>query len=1073
MMVKSSPNDCSVSSNHSLLQGIVDVLCEACEQLKWKAPTKIQREALPVALQGSDVIGLAETGSGKTGAFALPILQTLLDNPQRLYALVLTPTRELAFQISEQFEALGASIGIKCAVIVGGIDMMTQALMLAKKPHVVIATPGRLVDHLENTKGFNLRSLKYLVMDEADRILNMDFEQEVDKILKVIPRERRTLLFSATMTKKVAKLQRASLQNPVRVEVSSKYQTVDKLQQYYLFIPVKFKDVYLVYILNELAGNSFMVFCSTCANTQRVALMLRNLGLTAIPLHGQMSQSKRLGALNKFKSKNRSILIATDVASRGLDIPHVDVVLNLDIPTHSKDYIHRVGRTARAGRSGVAITFVSQYDVELYQRIEHLIGKKLPLYKTEEEEVMQLMERVTEAQRFAKMEMNETERGRKKRKNDDEEADDTEEALGVLPDIPDDTPETNPLLRYHEMPDFSIPPDKIITGAAKLSQDFDMTFQSHLKDLQESEEIPTFESVLHPVEKARVPLYYSLYTGKQLGVGKTGKYYDAFLKTTDIAGRIESERWYGQSLYKALLSVRNNGNLTEAQSRLLDLYIHEFIRNGAELKDSQKKGLSTITKKILHKQDKYRLNLDNALSTSMQKVDESFVQGIPLNVLQYMVPPGSDPRKGPWRIVHHPVVYDGILRYCRLGSLRKEVWIKMVSMAGSEMMEKRSSNVQAIHGIVQNRHLLATKLGFKSYVDMVLERTMAGSMDNIVSVLDMMKNKLYDIVKNDIEILHFKSLDQFSEFFPYTKVRDNFFQLCTKLFGTVAGTIYIDPFARNHKVDHTYYEMGRDRSTVVDTTPLVYASLRNPPPFDQSSPSLLNIGDLYSFIMTMGCVLQCVLSKAPYSELSGDRFMEPDAQYIVPYTLWNLVYCPEVFSSLSSHHATGEKIPTELLDRMITSQHHMQSIDVLNEVFKSALDLEFYLEETRGTFIKTPESTPDQYRRLYKEFIPMPLHPKDERFCTFNDIFIGNKSCLYYADTWAKMVAADAVSAFKDVIGDDEKLAIVGRRFRDTYLRMGAAVDPKTVFRTFMGRDPTPEPFLSKFREEKLITTEE
>ncbi len=160
--------------------------------------------------------------------------------------------------------------------------------------------------------------------------------------------------------------------------------------------------MYLVYILNELAGNSFMVFCNTCSNTQRIALLLRNLGFTAIPLHGQMSQSKRLGSLNKFKSKTRSILIATDVASRGLDIPHVDVVINFDIPTHSKDYIHRVGRTARAGRYGKSITFVSQYDVELYQRIEHLIGKKLPLFETHEEEVMLLTERVTEAQRFAK-----------------------------------------------------------------------------------------------------------------------------------------------------------------------------------------------------------------------------------------------------------------------------------------------------------------------------------------------------------------------------------------------------------------------------------------------------------------------------------------------------------------------------------------------------------------------------------------------------------------------------------------------------------------------------------------------
>lgn len=333
--------------------GLTDVLCKACEQLKWAKPSKIQRESIPVALQGKDVIGLAETGSGKTAAFALPILQSLLQNPQRYFALILTPTRELAFQISEQFEALGSSIGVKCAVIVGGMDMMSQALILAKKPHILIATPGRLLDHLENTKGFSLRALKYLVMDEADRILNMDFEVEVDKILKVIPRERRTFLFSATMTKKVKKLQRACLQDPVKVEVSTKYQTVEKLQQYYVFIPVKFKDVYLMYILNELAGNTFMIFCSTCNNTIRTALMLRSLGLTAVPLHGQMSQNKRLAALTKFKAKSRSILISTDVASRGLDIPHVDVVINFDIPTHSKDYIHRVGRTARAGRSGM------------------------------------------------------------------------------------------------------------------------------------------------------------------------------------------------------------------------------------------------------------------------------------------------------------------------------------------------------------------------------------------------------------------------------------------------------------------------------------------------------------------------------------------------------------------------------------------------------------------------------------------------------------------------------------------------------------------------------------------------
>uniref|UniRef100_A0A2I2YQH1 RNA helicase n=1 Tax=Gorilla gorilla gorilla TaxID=9595 RepID=A0A2I2YQH1_GORGO len=362
--------------------GVTDVLCEACDQLGWTKPTKIQVEAIPLALQGRDIIGLAETGSGKTGAFALPILNALLETPQRLFALVLTPTRELAFQISEQFEALGSSIGVQSAVIVGGIDSMSQSLALAKKPHIIIATPGRLIDHLENTKGFNLRALKYLVMDEADRILNMDFETEVDKILKVIPRDRKTFLFSATMTKKVQKLQRAALKNPVKCAVSSKYQTVEKLQQYYIFIPSKFK-------------------------------------------------SKRLGSLNKFKAKARSILLATDVASRGLDIPHVDVVVNFDIPTHSKDYIHRVGRTARAGRSGKAITFVTQYDVELFQRIEHLIGKKLPGFPTQDDEVMMLTERVAEAQRFARMELREHGEKKKRSREDAGDNDDTEGAIGV------------------------------------------------------------------------------------------------------------------------------------------------------------------------------------------------------------------------------------------------------------------------------------------------------------------------------------------------------------------------------------------------------------------------------------------------------------------------------------------------------------------------------------------------------------------------------------------------------------------------------------------------------------------
>ncbi|KAK4393391.1 DEAD-box ATP-dependent RNA helicase 10 [Sesamum angolense] len=317
--------------------GINEQLAEACDNLGWKNPTKIQVEAIPMALEGKDIIGLAQTGSGKTGAFAIPILQSLLETPQAFFACVLSPTRELAIQIAEQFEALGSGIGVKCAVLVGGVDQVQQSIALGKRPHIVVATPGRLIDHLSNTKGFSLRTLKYLVLDEADRLLNEDFEKAIDELLNVIPRDRRTYLFSATMTKKVKKLQRACLKNPVKIEAASKYSTVDTLKQQYRFVPAKYK-------------------------------------------------SKRLGALNKFKAGECNILICTDVASRGLDIPSVDMVINYDIPTNSKDYIHRVGRTARAGRSGVAISIVNQYELEWYLQIEKLIGKKLPEYPAEEEE---------------------------------------------------------------------------------------------------------------------------------------------------------------------------------------------------------------------------------------------------------------------------------------------------------------------------------------------------------------------------------------------------------------------------------------------------------------------------------------------------------------------------------------------------------------------------------------------------------------------------------------------------------------------------------------------------------------
>jgi ATP-dependent RNA helicase DDX47/RRP3 len=357
--------------------GLLKQLTEKCKELGYTKPTPIQQQTIPIQ---QDLIALAQTGSGKTLAFVLPLIQDLFNNPCSVHSLILAPTRELALQIHECVEAVGSCVGVKSVCVVGGMDMVQQQIALSKQPHVVVCTPGRILDHLTHTKGFHLKKLRYLIMDEADRLLDLDFGKEIEEILKIIPRDRRTLLFSATMTSKVEKLQRASLVNPVRIEVAGKYETVDGLIQKYLFVPFKLKETYFIYLVNEMQAKSMIVFTHTVSTAQRMTLVLRNLGFEAVALHGQLTQTKRLGALQKFKSSG-GILVATDVASRGLDIPSVDVVVNYDVPQGSKEYIHRVGRTARAGRGGKAITIVSQYDLEWYLRIESVLGIKVLLTK--------------------------------------------------------------------------------------------------------------------------------------------------------------------------------------------------------------------------------------------------------------------------------------------------------------------------------------------------------------------------------------------------------------------------------------------------------------------------------------------------------------------------------------------------------------------------------------------------------------------------------------------------------------------------------------------------------------------
>ncbi|KAF1742508.1 hypothetical protein MXB_3375 [Myxobolus squamalis] len=369
-----------------------------------KEPTSIQSHCIPEILNGKDCVGCAKTGSGKTAVFALPILQKLSEDPFGIFALVLTPTRELATQIADQFEAFGKSIRVKVNLIVGGESSTLQSIKLSHKPHIVVATPGRLASLLrENSEYFHFKNLKFLILDEVDALLVPgDLERDLDTILGVLPlpASRQTLAFSAT-SEGVVDLLKQSLKSDTYIYISqSETATVEELNQFYLLAPFITKDAHLVHLLrtklaliieNDDKGGfvtsknlsvpksdrQAIVFTSSCWQCHIVARLLSRLGFKCSVLHSALTQLLRNQSLSKFRSRHTRVLVATSLAGRGLDIPCVDLVVNFSLPYSLDEYIHHVGRTARAGRSGTAISFVAPFELDRLIQIEDHIGKKL------------------------------------------------------------------------------------------------------------------------------------------------------------------------------------------------------------------------------------------------------------------------------------------------------------------------------------------------------------------------------------------------------------------------------------------------------------------------------------------------------------------------------------------------------------------------------------------------------------------------------------------------------------------------------------------------------------------------
>jgi len=359
--------------NLGIAPGIIEIL----DRMKFKVPTPIQFKAIPIAIEGKDIIGVAQTGTGKTLAFGIPMLQRLAQSSAR--GLVMVPTRELALQVDESLAKIGGAFGMRTSVLIGGASMHPQIQSLRRNPRVIIATPGRLLDHLSQ-RTLRLDDVAILVLDEADRMLDMGFAPQIERVLKHLPRERQTMLFSATIPDKIVKIAAAHMKLPISVEIARSGTTAEHIIQELFIVRRDEKSTLLIKLLDQYRG-TVLLFSRTKRGASRITGGLRAAGYSAAEIHSNRSLNQRREALEGFKSGRYRILVATDIAARGIDVKGIELVINYDLPEDAENYVHRIGRTGRAGQEGHAIAFATPDQRGNVRDIERLIRSDLPIAK--------------------------------------------------------------------------------------------------------------------------------------------------------------------------------------------------------------------------------------------------------------------------------------------------------------------------------------------------------------------------------------------------------------------------------------------------------------------------------------------------------------------------------------------------------------------------------------------------------------------------------------------------------------------------------------------------------------------
>jgi len=355
---------------------IAPKLLDTILRLGFKTPTSIQHKAIPVAIEGKDIIGIAQTGTGKTLAFGIPLIQRLL-KAGRGKGLIILPTRELALQVNETIQKIGKNFGVKTAVLIGGAPIRFQIREISRNPHIIIGTPGRINDHIQQ-RTLNLSDVLILVLDEADRMFDMGFAPQINKILLSVPKNRQTMLFSATMPDSIARIATHQMKLPVRVEIAKSGTTAKNIEQELFVVKKDQKLSLLKKLLLDYKG-SVLIFIRVKHGARKICNNLRDIGISSTEIHSNRSQNQRKEALEGFKIGKYRVLVATDIASRGIDVKNIELVINYDLPEQAEDYVHRIGRTGRAGCSGKAISFAMPDQGSLVREIEMLTRINLPI----------------------------------------------------------------------------------------------------------------------------------------------------------------------------------------------------------------------------------------------------------------------------------------------------------------------------------------------------------------------------------------------------------------------------------------------------------------------------------------------------------------------------------------------------------------------------------------------------------------------------------------------------------------------------------------------------------------------